>query len=47
LNPVPVILVSSEENIQLNSGILADVAPTILARMGLSSPKEMTGKSLI
>ena len=47
LNPVPVILVSSEENIQLNSGILADVAPTILTRMGLSSPKEMTGKSLI
>jgi 2,3-bisphosphoglycerate-independent phosphoglycerate mutase len=47
LNPVPVILVSSEENMQLNSGILADVAPTILARMGLSSPKEMTGKSLI
>jgi 2,3-bisphosphoglycerate-independent phosphoglycerate mutase len=47
LNPVPVILVSSEENIQLHSGILADVAPTILARMGLSSPKEMTGKSLI
>jgi len=47
LNPVPIILVSSEENIQHNSGILADVAPTILARMGLSSPKEMTGKSLI
>ena len=47
LNPVPVILVSSEEKIQLNSGILADVAPTVLARMGLSCPKEMTGKSLI
>ena len=47
LNPVPVILVSSEENIQLNSGILADVAPTLLARMGLTCPPEMTGKSLI
>ena len=47
LNPVPVILVSSEEKIQLNSGILADVAPTVLARMGLSCPNEMTGKSLI
>ena len=47
LNPVPVILVSSEANIQLNNGILADVAPTILARMDLSCPKEMTGKSLI
>jgi 2,3-bisphosphoglycerate-independent phosphoglycerate mutase len=47
LNPVPVILVSSEEKIKLNSGILADVAPTVLARLGLSCPKEMTGKSLI
>ena len=47
LNPVPVILVSSEKKIQLNSGILADVAPTVLARLGLSCPKEMTGKSLI
>jgi len=28
-------------------GILADVAPTLLALMGLPQPPEMTGKSLI
>lgn len=47
LNPVPVILVSSDKDLQLHSGILADVAPTILARMGLACPAEMTGKNLI
>jgi 2,3-bisphosphoglycerate-independent phosphoglycerate mutase len=29
------------------SGILADVAPTILEIMALPQPKEMTGKSLL
>jgi 2,3-bisphosphoglycerate-independent phosphoglycerate mutase len=47
LNPVPVILVSSEQKVELKDGILADVAPTILARMGLQQPSEMTGHSLI
>jgi 2,3-bisphosphoglycerate-independent phosphoglycerate mutase len=47
LNPVPVILVSTEKNTRLNDGILADVAPTILERMGLSQPIEMTGKTLL
>jgi 2,3-bisphosphoglycerate-independent phosphoglycerate mutase len=46
LNPVPVVLVTSEE-IQLNNGILADVAPTILHRMGVKQPEVMTGKSLL
>ncbi|MBW7866985.1 MAG: 2,3-bisphosphoglycerate-independent phosphoglycerate mutase [Brumimicrobium sp.] len=46
LNPVPVVLVTNE-NIQLNNGILADVAPTILARMGIEQPTVMTGKSLV
>lgn len=46
LNPVPVILVSSDKH-QLHDGILADVAPTILERMGLAKPAEMTGSSLI
>jgi 2,3-bisphosphoglycerate-independent phosphoglycerate mutase len=44
---VPVILVSSEQKVELKDGILADVAPTILARMGLQQPSEMTGHSLI
>jgi len=47
LNPVPVILVSEQSNLQLNSGILADVAPTIIARMGLQKPTQMTGHSLV
>lgn len=47
LNPVPVILVTDDEGIELNDGILADVAPTILNRMRLAAPIEMTGKSLL
>jgi 2,3-bisphosphoglycerate-independent phosphoglycerate mutase len=46
LNPVPLILVTNED-IQLKSGILADVAPTILSRFGLKQPIEMTGNALI
>ena len=46
LNPVPFILVTNDK-VKLNSGILADVAPTILDRMKLASPMEMTGKSLV
>jgi len=46
LNPVPVVLVTNER-IKLQSGILADVAPTILNRFGIQQPTEMTGKSLV
>lgn len=47
LNPVPIIWVQNKaQQAQLNDGILADVAPTILKLMGLSCPAEMTGKSL-
>jgi 2,3-bisphosphoglycerate-independent phosphoglycerate mutase len=46
LNPVPMVLVTNDKNVKLISGILADVAPTILNRMGISAPKEMTGKNL-
>jgi 2,3-bisphosphoglycerate-independent phosphoglycerate mutase len=47
LNPVPCILISNKKDIQLENGILADVAPTLLSVMGLEIPKEMTGKVLI
>lgn len=47
LNPVPVILVSDDKSVVLNHGILADVAPTILKRLGISQPAKMTGKSLV
>jgi 2,3-bisphosphoglycerate-independent phosphoglycerate mutase len=47
LNPVPVVLISNEKGLELNHGILADVAPTILRRLGIAAPIEMTGKSLV
>ncbi len=32
--------------VKLESGILADVAPTLLALLGIPQPAEMTGRSL-
>ena len=32
---------------KLRDGRLADIAPTLLALMGLAQPKEMTGRSLL
>jgi 2,3-bisphosphoglycerate-independent phosphoglycerate mutase len=46
-NPVPVILVGGPPGAQLRDGRLADLAPTLLALMGLPQPAEMTGESLI
>jgi len=46
-NLVPMILISQTRKILLNSGKLADVAPTILELMGITAPKNMTGNSLI
>jgi 2,3-bisphosphoglycerate-independent phosphoglycerate mutase len=43
-NPVPVILTAPE--IRLHDGELADIAPTILALLGLDAPIEMTGTNL-
>jgi 2,3-bisphosphoglycerate-independent phosphoglycerate mutase len=37
----------NHEKAQLQDGILADVAPTILALMGVPQPGEMTGHSLV
>ncbi len=47
LNPVPCIFVTEKKGIVLQNGILADVAPTLLANMGLEVPAEMTGKNLV
>jgi 2,3-bisphosphoglycerate-independent phosphoglycerate mutase len=47
LNPVPVVLVTNDKNCHLKDGILADVAPTILRRLGIAAPIEMTGESLL
>jgi 2,3-bisphosphoglycerate-independent phosphoglycerate mutase len=45
LNPVPVVLVTNQKA-SLKDGILADVAPTILSRLDIAQPAEMTGSSL-
>ncbi|THH35265.1 2,3-bisphosphoglycerate-independent phosphoglycerate mutase [Aliishimia ponticola] len=47
LNPVPVILVNGPKGAALRDGRLADLAPTLLALMGLPQPDEMTGESLL
>ena len=47
-NLVPVILVGGPAGASLRAGgRLADLAPTVLALMGLPQPPEMTGQSLI
>jgi 2,3-bisphosphoglycerate-independent phosphoglycerate mutase len=45
LNPVPIMVVSDRVK-AVKNGVLADVAPTVLALMGIEKPAEMTGKSL-
>jgi 2,3-bisphosphoglycerate-independent phosphoglycerate mutase len=46
LNPVPFLI--TLEGVRLDGeGILADVAPTALALMGIDAPEEMTGRSLV
>jgi 2,3-bisphosphoglycerate-independent phosphoglycerate mutase len=45
-NPVPVILIDKELK-HINSGVLADIAPTILKLMGVPQPEVMTRTSLI
>ena len=46
LNPVPIVVVSDRVK-AVHDGILADVAPTVLALMGLEQPAAMTGHSLV
>jgi len=48
LNPVPVMLVNPPAGITgLADGRLADIAPTLLALLGLPKPASMTGKALV
>lgn len=49
-SPVPFIVISREylgQSQTLPTGVLGDVAPTILKLLGLPQPSEMTGRSLI
>jgi len=44
---VPIIVVNARRKLKLVNGRLADVAPTLLALMGIAKPAAMTGHSLI
>jgi len=44
---VPIIAVNAGRKLKLHDGRLADVAPTLLALMGIDKPQAMTGHSLI
>lgn len=47
-SPVPFILFHADPAYTLRKdGVLADIAPTLLALMGLPQPEEMTGRSLL
>ena len=48
-NKVPFIMANAPEgwSLKKEEGVLGDVAPTVLEAMGVSQPKEMSGKSLL
>lgn len=48
-NPVPLLFVSQRQAdiTKPESGALSDIAPTLLAMMGIEKPSEMTGTSLL
>ncbi len=47
-NPVPLVLVNPPTGVaSLTDGKLADIAPTLLALLGIEQPPVMTGKSLL
>lgn len=46
-NPVPLVFVGGSKGVSLSEGKLSDIAPTMLAILGVEKPKEMTGKSLL
>lgn len=47
LNPVPFFLITNEAISGIKEGKLGDLAPTILSRMGVTIPVEMTGEVLV
>ncbi len=49
-NPVPFIAINNKFKgrlQKLQSGVLADITPTVLSLMGLTKPTEMTGRNLL
>ena len=47
LVPVPFVVVNGPRGALRSGGTLADVAPTLLALMGIEQPEAMTGRSLL
>jgi len=47
LNKVPFVISLTGNNLAVDGGKLADIAPTVLKIMGIPKPPEMTGKCLI
>jgi 2,3-bisphosphoglycerate-independent phosphoglycerate mutase len=45
-NPVPVFYIGDKFT-KIQNGILADVAPSLLAIMNIAQPSEMTGRSIL
>lgn len=48
-NKVPFVMANAPDGwtLKKQDGVLGDVAPTVLAAMGLPQPEEMTGTSLL
>ena len=46
LNPVPLVVTLPARELR-DEGVLADVAPTVLALLGIDQPPGMTGRSLL
>jgi 2,3-bisphosphoglycerate-independent phosphoglycerate mutase len=47
LNPVPLVLVGAGQDQRLKSGLLSDIAPTMLDLLDLPKPVQMSGQSLL
>jgi len=46
-NPVPIILVEKNKAIDIDNGVLGDIAPTILDLLKIEQPDAMTQKTLL
>ena len=46
-NPVPALLLGAPANASLADGRLADIAPTLLALLGVQQPAAMSGHTLL
>jgi 2,3-bisphosphoglycerate-independent phosphoglycerate mutase len=45
-NPVPLVAVGADQDSLRSGGSLRDVAPTVLALLGIEPPPDMTGRDL-